>query len=75
VNVKFKVTYTMHKIMQVSFKPSMSLFKIYYPKKVKDHPIKTLIDSINGMVEQWFADRTSLLLLLSGWYQFMHKIV
>jgi hypothetical protein len=27
------------------------LIKLYYPNKVKDHPIKTLIDFINGMVE------------------------
>jgi hypothetical protein len=37
--------------------------KLYYPNKVKDHVLKSLMNSINGMVEKGFADKTRLLTL------------
>jgi hypothetical protein len=46
----------------------------YFPNKVKDHMIKTLIDSINGMVEKKLCIRKRLLILPARWYQFMHKM-
>jgi hypothetical protein len=42
----------------------MSHLLIYYPNKVKDHRIKTLIESIIGLVDCGFADRTHLLMFL-----------